>query len=474
MKNKDKNNKKLLGGKVLASGGFGCVFSPALLCEGETKRPKNKISKLMTAKYATSEYKEIILIKKKLSAIKNYKDYYLIYDATLCRPSALNKSDLTKYNKCSALSKINVTKKNINNNLNSLLSLNIPNGGLPVDDYMYANGSFEKLYNLHINLVKLLKNGIIPMNNENIYHCDIKDSNIVVDDNSNELKTRLIDWGLATEFIPFKNNPLPKSWKNRPLQFNVPFSVIIFTNSFVEKYSKFIADGGIVEELHLKPFIIDYVIFWMKERGRGHYKLINKIIYTLFNNNLTSISTIDKGDVIETQFTMNYIVNYIVDVLVHFTKFREDGTLNLRPYLDNVFIKITDVWGFISSYYPIVELLSDNYDKLNKNELNVLNKLQQIFAEYLYNPRHEPIHMDQLHADLKDLGDLMRLNIHGKINHMPNSRTFSIKPSTKVHTKTKKKTHYSKKSNSKSKSAVSFKRKYKEPTIQKLFFLSLK
>ena len=95
------------------------------------------------------------IIKEMYENIKNYKDYYLIYDATLCRPSALNKSDLTKYNKCSALSKINVTKKNINNNLNSLLSLNIPNGGLPVDDYMYANGSFEKLYNLHINLVKL-------------------------------------------------------------------------------------------------------------------------------------------------------------------------------------------------------------------------------------------------------------------------------------------------------------------------------
>ena len=29
---------KNIGGKVLASGGFGCVFSPALKCEGEAKR----------------------------------------------------------------------------------------------------------------------------------------------------------------------------------------------------------------------------------------------------------------------------------------------------------------------------------------------------------------------------------------------------------------------------------------------------
>ena len=32
------------GGKVLASGGFGCVFTPALKCEGTRTREKNKVS----------------------------------------------------------------------------------------------------------------------------------------------------------------------------------------------------------------------------------------------------------------------------------------------------------------------------------------------------------------------------------------------------------------------------------------------
>ena len=40
------------GGKVLASGGFGCVFSPALKCQGKTKRAEGKISKLMSVKHA--------------------------------------------------------------------------------------------------------------------------------------------------------------------------------------------------------------------------------------------------------------------------------------------------------------------------------------------------------------------------------------------------------------------------------------
>ena len=47
------------GGKVLASGGFGCVFTPALKCEGAAHREKGKVSKLMTEKHAISEYKEI-------------------------------------------------------------------------------------------------------------------------------------------------------------------------------------------------------------------------------------------------------------------------------------------------------------------------------------------------------------------------------------------------------------------------------
>ena len=33
------------------------------------------------------------------------------------------------------------------------------------------------------------------MNENNIYHSDIKDSNILIDDSGSELKARLIDWG---------------------------------------------------------------------------------------------------------------------------------------------------------------------------------------------------------------------------------------------------------------------------------------
>ena len=111
---------------------------------------------------------------------------------------------------------------------------------------------------------------------------------------------------------------------------------------------------------------------------------------------------------------MDYLVNYIVDVLLHFTKFRADGTLNLRDYLDTVFIQIVDVWGFISTYYPFIELLANSYKTLTKGEMKIFNQLRFIFIEYLYNPRHEPIDMNMLYSDLKDLGNLMHIKITGK------------------------------------------------------------
>jgi serine/threonine protein kinase len=462
------------GGKVIASGGYGCVFSPALKCEGATKRENGKITKLMTERHAKEEYSEILSIKDKLDEIKNYRDYFLIYDLNLCKPAKLTPSDLKEFSKCTALPKDKITETNINKRRNELMSLNMPNGGVAVDDYLYDNGSFEKIYMLHTTLFNLLKEGIVPMNKKNIYHCDIKDSNILVDYSTSELKTRLIDWGLANEYKPFKNEPFPRSWRNRPFQYNVPFSVIIFSESFIEKYTEYIKNGGLQDVIHLKPFVIDYINFWLKKRGAGHYKFINEIMYTFFSKSLKSISSESKPAIIETQITMEYFVNYIVDVLVHFTRFREDGQLNLRDYLDNVFIKIVDIWGFISVYYPVAEILYNNYDNLSKNELNIFNKIKLIFITYLFNPRHEPINMNILYLDLKNLGNLIYINLKSKKRNI-RLKTKSIRISnfdneTSVHKKTRKNINIAKYH----RKGISFKRRPKRRKFKNPFFLSLK
>jgi len=447
------------GGKILASGGFGCVFSPALKCQNE-KRNKGKVSKLMTKRHAIEEYEEINNIKNKLNNISNFQDYFLLNDINICKPDKLTKKDISNFKtKCKALPKDGVTKDNINNSLDNLMLLNMPNGGIPVDDFIYNKGSFEKIRNINDSLMKLLVNGIVEMNSRNIYHCDIKDSNVLVDEDETQLKIRLIDWGLSTEYIPKQNNPFPSTWRNRPFQFNVPFSVIIFSDDFIEKYTKYINEGGKTDKENLKPFVIDYIHFWMKKRGPGHYRFINEIMHMLFSQEIHNVSVSSKDTIIETNFTMMYITNYIVHVLVHFTRFRQNGTLNLREYLDNVFIKIVDIWGFITIYIPILDFFYKNLNNLNNNELEIYNLLKTIFIKYLYSPRIKPIKINEIMNDLEKLDILLVNNFPETINSISNKNIFSVKNKTIKSINQQSKLKFKKSSKSKTRKLLMIKNK---------------
>ena len=111
---------------------------------------------------------------------------------------------------------------------------------------------------------------------------------------------------------------------------------------------------------------------------------------------------------------MPCIIEYIIDVLVHYTKFKDDGSLNLREYLDNVYIKIVDIWGFISAYYPFLEMFSNNYSSLNTKQLKIFKQLQFIFYTFLFTPTHEPFNIDQLLENFKVLGNLIHIVIFNK------------------------------------------------------------
>lgn len=421
----EKYKKSKQGGKVLASGGFGCVFFPALKCKNNKTRKNKAISKLMTIKHADKEYAEIVSIKAKLKNIPNYKRFFLVYDIDKpCEPNELTQEDLIKFKeKCSALPKNNITYKNINKSLNQLKILNVPYGGIAVDDYLNKNNSYANLYQLNNSLVNLLKNGIIPMNQKYIFHCDIKDSNILVD-NTNQFETRLIDWGLSTSYIPFKNNPLPNVWKNRSIQYNVPFSVILFSDIFINTYTNFIntyyikniTNSGkiIFNEGDLDKvfkFVLNYVYLWLQKKGLGHYKFINKIInminkdninkYKHEKKNINDVKTNKKITIGDTN-TIRFVANYITQILINFTYINKDQ-LNLRFYLDEVFIHNIDIWGFVSTYIPLLEMFYENMHKNNK----ILDQLQQLFL-FLYNNGELPIKKEDLIIRLNNLNNIFK------------------------------------------------------------------
>jgi len=423
---KNKRSKTVKGGKAIASGAYGCVFNPALRCMNSSVRQPDSVSKLLLKTAAETEYKKIQTIIQKLQTIPKYRNYFALDGISLCTPSELEPSDLIDYTKIckNSLVKQNLTVDNINRNLNSLRILNIKNGGDTIEDYLDIAGSFQNMYRMHTGLVKMFKNGIMPMNVRDVYHCDIKSSNILID---RKYQCRLIDWGLSTEYVPNMMNPFPTVWRNRPLQFNVPFSVIIFTDKFNRDYSKFIRENnggggggggaghtGHTEEM-LKPFVIKYIEEWIRDRGEGHYKFINNIFNALFINDVKDGDPEEDPEIFEKEYTMNTIVEYIVDILIHYTVTDEKGSVSFRKYLDEVFIKIIDIWGFIHSYYEIVELLSKNFDTLTPVEKKIFNQLTYIFMTYAYYPRHTPIDMDEFFIDLDILGKLL----HSKSGDLP-------------------------------------------------------
>jgi len=134
---------------------------------------------------------------------------------------------------------------------------------------------------------------------------------------------------------------------------------------------------------------------------------------------------------VENNFALPYICDYIIDVLINFTNYRKDGTLNLRIYLDTVFIKIVDIWGFIISYLPVLEALFNNYNKLNKIEIKLFETLKNIFIKYLFTPRIIPIKINDLTNDLIGLNKIIKLK--GII--LINKKTPSLKISSSKRSK---------------------------------------
>jgi hypothetical protein len=440
---------KKLGGKMLASGGFGCIFSPALRCHGSKNRKKNGVSKLMTSKNAKDEFAQLSIIKSELDKIPNYKNFFLIDNFSICKPNKLTRSDIENFDKCSALK---IDKNNINERLDDLLAINMLYGGITLGEFIMNNKSYINLVVLNNKMVNLLLDGILPMNKMNIYHNDVKDSNILVDiggetldENEktitmNNTRVRIIDWSLTIKYKPFENQPFPKKWRNRPLQFNIPFSVILFTDLFYDSYSDFLREShSIPNKDQLYIFVRDYLYSWMKERGWGHYKYINKIMYMLFihdidANVINNFEIEDQKVYIQQNYTDKYIINYLVEILIHFTSYKSDGTLNMRNYLDSVFIHIVDVWGFVSAYLPLYELFFENYDNLTKTQMILLKKLKVIFLKYLYEPRIEPIDIESLVNNLINMNLIMNFEI---INQRKTNKLSSFRKKYKKTTSNK-------------------------------------
>lgn len=404
--------EQFTGGKVMGSGGYGCLLIPSVKCKNknDNEDANKNITKLMLAKNAQKEYDEIMKYKKILVAIPNYKKYFLIDDVELCQPSELTKSDLQEYEiKCKALNKKKITKKNINKKLDLILAINMPNGGIDLDDFIKQCNSYNQYKKINNSLLDLLTHAIIPMNNLHIYHSDIKASNILIDD---DYQCKIIDWGLSTSYANYKSTdsfPIFIGHYNRPIQFNVPFSVIILNNDFKASYENYLTSKLKTDKnlyySDVRAFILQHFIHINKKYNTGHIRYINKIMRILFNENIEPLYKKIKNDIVTTEYTYYYIIEYISKIVYEYTDVK-NKKLDLQDYFKKVFLKTVDIWGFVFSYFYILNIMSyTKQDKLSKTENKIFEKLKHIIIYYLYENPLEPINHVDIKRELSELND---------------------------------------------------------------------
>jgi len=420
---------KTLGGKAIGAGGFGCVFYPALKCENTKKRSKNKISKLLDIEHANQEYEEIILITHFLKNIPNYSHFFLIDDVELCKPHNITSKDLIGVNeKCNDIiesitkskeSSSNVDKaETLNKELYKYKIINMKYGGITIGQYVDKYIISDITITLLKSLSNLLLNGIIPMNKLEIYHGDIKESNVLVNVKETELKPRLIDWGLTIIYdVP---RIFPITWLNRPLQFNLPFSNIMFSTIFVQDLKKFMNEKPINKSLvNCEEFMKNYLEKIIKEKP-GHYLYIQYIFYIIFDS--------------KSEYE-NIIINYIASIIFLYLADTQKIYITwLMDYLITIYKHNLDIWGFVMIYLPFLEkihtLIYKHSKQLTPSVLSCVKEIREqfkyIFVTHLYNTSTTQINVNTLLDDLHQINGLFSKLIKSMFN--PNNIIKSRQP----------------------------------------------
>tara|TARA_Y100000591_G_C21790741_1_gene676432 strand:- start:251 stop:1426 length:1176 start_codon:yes stop_codon:yes gene_type:complete len=367
------STRKKNAGKAIDSGGFGCVFRPALKCKNKTKRTTG-ISKLLLTQDNLYEWNILTQIKKYISKINNYDKYFLINHFTTCIPDELTIKDKNNFDKCLSLKENGIYATNINNNLNKLRILNMPDGGINLDKVINNNIlSFNKLNNL---LINLLNNAIIPMNNLNIYHFDIKSSNILYKNDN----IKIIDFGELG--IVNKKYPIPNILFNRGIQFNSPFTRLLFNKYFISNIESLISQAKLKKpnntiilnivknsyQQYINNFSLGHELFL------AHYLLPK--IFTLIPKNI--IKNIKKNYNTNMEIINEWIINYCSAAIINFFDFKNYKFDKIK-YFNQVYSKNVDIYGIITCY--IQYLITDNTIYSNKFKIHI----SQLLLEYCFN-----------------------------------------------------------------------------------------
>lgn len=371
------------GGKAIGSGGFGCVFRPAIKCKGEKGREKNSISKLLTYDAAEDEMAEINHAKKVVESIPNYDEYFAVTGYRTCTPGRLTAEDYIMFNK-ECKGPLGITSKEYNYDTEFreqyTRAIIAPDLGLDVSKTLKqlfkSKPKDLKLYLAKFNYkaADFLEFGLSQLIKKGFYHSDVKPQNMMTSFDKNSLEhsfnyIKLIDFGLA----------LPKNatYKhvNTSLLFNFPFTSLFFNYPQEVNLNQmiFLNTKGNLDNKNLKAELKKYnqKIFYELEKGHSNYiKRIGRLAFNMskddFKRYLQNIWS-------------EYVLNAIKSSIEPLPK--QEFLFSIQKYWESVYRYNLDTWGFLTTFLILAAYANGfGFSEIANTYLN------KIIKKFLYNP----------------------------------------------------------------------------------------
>ena len=405
---KNKTKRSIHGGKAIDSGGYGCVFQPALKCKSLnpnsmiqsnilSQNTKN-ISKLMSEQDAKEEY---AILQKFANIINNSGKrgmfrFMVLSGITMCQVSP-TQDDMNEYNKnCGRL-----VEKNGVNNISGLVALNIPYAGKNLlkmfNELRLQNSPLNKRITVEYfeKMRRLFQGGVLLLyeTTPKIIHGDLKEENILCQYNEtfttiyDEIK--LIDWGLSFTYDE-RNNPQEaiRQLSRRPLQFNLPFGILLFSEYFYREYTSRV----------LTP---------LRNNPNGLRDLVTRFCDSYYNDSFFTNGKDDsKPNVLKDFYNFVYVVmgeadnsilrlsltSYIrINLSKILIKYTRNGIFDKQAYAYEYYLPMVDTYGFILTYGNVLSYLlharknslrTTNQQNITRLILSITNQLKVYCLEF--------------------------------------------------------------------------------------------
>ena len=209
--------KKQKGGKHIFSGTYGCGYSPAIRCEGNTDREPGVFSKLMSIEEARKE-----MAKREFLKPIDPEQQYFMYPLRSCRPD-FEKLDPVEND-------IKVCSEHIEDFRSRGRLLQFRDGG---DNLQGIKLGAADLMNFFRDFQTLFE-GLVVLEKAKIAHLDIKLANIVCKRTDSGFSFHFIDFGFTVPIEEGVGEELPTTENYPPWPYEIKFTEPEF---YTDEYS---------------------------------------------------------------------------------------------------------------------------------------------------------------------------------------------------------------------------------------------